>query len=54
MTTEVLSRFGKSIDNAHRRYRLFVEDGVAMGHRIWSAPTFSSDNQPMSPLGGEN
>lgn len=30
---EVLSRFGKTIDNARRNYRRFIEDGVSLGCR---------------------
>ncbi len=33
LTAEILTRFGKSISGARRRYRLFVEDGIAMGRR---------------------
>lgn len=32
-TAEVLARFGKSISTARRSYRLFVQDGIAMGGR---------------------
>jgi putative transposase len=32
-TTEILARFGKTVGTSRRRYRLFVEDGIAMGHR---------------------
>ncbi|MDX9709055.1 MAG: transposase [Trichloromonas sp.] len=32
-TDEVLSRFGKTIDNARRNYRRFIEDGVTLGRR---------------------
>jgi REP element-mobilizing transposase RayT len=33
VTAEVLARFGKTVGTSQRRYRLFVEDGIAMGHR---------------------
>jgi putative transposase len=33
VTVEVLDRFGRSIHNSRRRYRSFVEDGIAMGRR---------------------
>jgi REP element-mobilizing transposase RayT len=32
-TAEVLARFGKTVGTSRRRYCLFVEDGIAMGHR---------------------
>ena len=32
-TTEILARFGKSVAASRRHYRLFVQDGMAMGRR---------------------
>ena len=32
-TVELLARFGKATANARQRYRLFVQDGIAMGRR---------------------
>jgi len=33
VTAEILARFGKTISSSRRSYRLFVEDGIAMGRR---------------------
>lgn len=63
-TTDILSRFGKSIDDARQRYRLFVEDGIRLGRRndlVGSgirrqpAPVRTEEREPRDSrvLGGE-
>jgi hypothetical protein len=44
-TVEVLGRFGKSISVSRRRYRSFVEDGLAMG--AWN--NLTGPGRPLEP-----
>jgi REP element-mobilizing transposase RayT len=51
-TTEVLSRFGKTVDAARRRYLSFILDGIALGHidKFVGIGTFRGNLSPDNEL----